>query len=96
MIKRYTKDFRIKHSKEAIRLSESHEISLAGYARTHGIPNTTLHQWVTQCRKGASTTEKEQSFVALKPSRPVIKQEEHVVINLYFTKIISNDNLIIS
>ncbi|MBI9096809.1 MAG: transposase [Sphaerochaeta sp.] len=82
MIKQYTKDFKTKHGKEALRLSELQEISVVGYARKHGIPHTTLHQWVTQCRKGAFTIEKEQSFVALKPSRPIIKQEEHIVIEL--------------
>jgi transposase-like protein len=84
MIKQYTKDFKTKHGKDALRLSESHEISVAGYARKHGIPNTTLHQWVTQCRKSAFPIEKEQSFVALKPSRPIINQEEQVVINSSF------------
>lgn len=84
MNKQYAKDLRIKHAKEAIRLSESHELSVAGYARQHGIPHTTLHQWITKYKKGAYTIEKEQSFVALKPSRPIIGQEEHVVINTSF------------
>lgn len=84
MTKQYTKDFKIKHGKEALRLSESHEDTVSGYARRYGIPTTTLHQWVTQYGKSAFPIEKEQSFVALKPSRPIIKQEEHVVINSSF------------
>lgn len=84
MSKQYPKEFRIKHGKEAIRLSELGEVSVVGYARKHGIPHTTLHQWVTQCRNDAFSTKKEQSFVALKPSRPIVKKEEHVVINTSF------------
>jgi len=84
MSKQYTKEFKTMHGKEAIRLSESHGISQVEYARKHGIPRTTLHKWVSQCRNGVTTIEKGQSFVALKPSRPVIRQEEHVVINTSF------------
>lgn len=84
MSKQYTKDFRIKHGKEALRLSELGEISVAKYARKHEIPHTTLHQWVTKCRKSAFSTTKEQLFVALKPSSPIVKKEEHVVINTSF------------
>jgi transposase-like protein len=84
MSKQYTKEFKTMHGKEAIRLSESHGVSIPEYAQKHGVPRSTLHKWVTQCRKGVATIEKEQSFVALKPSRPIIKQEEHVVINSSF------------
>ena len=84
MNNKYTKDFKIKHGNEAIRLSELGEMSVVGYAQQQGIPHTTLHQWVNLCRNGAFAIKTEQSFVALKPSRPIIRQEEHVVINTSF------------
>lgn len=84
MSKQYTKEYKIKHGKEALRLSESHGVSQVEYGRMHGIPRTTLHKWVTECRNGVSSIKKEQSFVALKPSRPIAKKEEHVVIDTSF------------
>jgi transposase-like protein len=84
MSKEYTKEFKIKHGEEALRLSEAHELSQVEYARKHGIPRTTLHKWVNACRNGAGAGEEKQSFVALKPTRPIRRQEEHVVISTSF------------
>lgn len=84
MSKQYTEDFKTRHGEEALRLSDSHEISQVEYARRHGIPRTTLHKWVSRCRKGVATVDKQQSFVALKPSGPIMKREEHVVIDSTF------------
>jgi transposase-like protein len=84
MNKKYTKNYKIKHSKEAIRVSESQESNVTAYAKKHGIPPTTLHQWVGQYKRKVYSSEKQQSFVALKPSSPNTTHEEHVIISTAF------------
>ena len=84
MSKQYTNDFKIKHVKEALRVSESQESNVTAYAKKHGIPHTTLHQWISQNKRGIFSSVKESSFVALKPSTPIITSEEHVVITTSF------------
>lgn len=80
MSKQYTNAFKTKHIKDALRATESHEISLAGYAKKHGIPNTTLHQWVNQYKRGPISFEKKQSFIELTAIQPTQEQVEPIVI----------------
>ncbi len=80
MKKQYTNAFKTTHIKEALRATESHEISLVGYAKKHGIPHTTLHQWVNQYKRGSVSLEKKQSFIELTSLQPTQEQVEAIVI----------------
>ena len=84
MAKQYTKGFKNKHIKEALRATASQEISLVGYSKKHGIPHTTLHQWVTKHKKDDFTLKKEQAFIELKNSTQICDHIEPVVITTSF------------
>lgn len=85
MGKQYTNAFKSKHIKEALRATKSHETTVAGYAKTHKIPHTTLHQWINQYPKGTIAIEKKPFFVQLSTQTPLEHVEPFVITTSYCT-----------
>ena len=85
MGKQYTNAFKSKHIKEALRATKLHQTTVAGYAKKHEIPHTTLHQWINQYTRGTIAIEKKPSFVQLSTQTPSpLEHVEPIVITTSF------------